>query len=311
VAAAAAAVFAGSQVQMARRQSQHIELQVLHELRDLWARVRPEWLGLLAIGGQFYVRPDAVAVERYPLLGDPGLRIYIEAAHFDKMDRQISAPELADPCEGDEPFGGGWPSEFTVEQEAMLDPSGENRPVWPEAFYREPLGLLAAVCSYLLQGRLSARLAYDVLGEDIVRNSAAVRYAIDVSPEVTYYLHYHPGIRRRVLILLDVLWAEAAGRGDLNGEEAQTARATKRVYRSGVRNRCRLRREARRFGSLTAADVLDWRLTSAEIDPHASAVRRIVSRLRVWAAGRWLPCTPGTFPEYDYWSRADRDLHPD
>lgn len=305
---------------MVRRQGQLIELQVLHELRDQWAAARPEWLGLLVIGGQFYVKPGNDAVTRYPLLAEPAVREYIEAAHFDKMDRRLSDPEIEDGEESAfvddlaslvaEPPGPDVspPSDLLEERyETLLEHMSGTRPEWPEAFYREPLGLLAVVCSYVLQGRLSARLAYDVLGEDLIRNSASVRYAIEVSPEVTYYLHNHPGIRRRVLLLLDVLWAEAAARGDLSEDEGRTARATKAVYRSGVRNRRRLRREARRFGNLWRMIVLDWRLTAAEVNSDAPALARLTTRIRVWFLGWYCTFTPAEFPLYDHWTRSDRE----
>lgn len=325
VVAVAAAIFAASQVLVARRQGHLIELQVLHELRDQWLALRAEWLGLLMIGGQFYVKPDAEAVSRHPILAEAAIREYVEAAHFDKMDRRMSRPEVEDQPSDDrvtrpkpplaaqsfqEELSGGALSEsisiLNERQEALLEPMGNESPQWPEAFYREPLGLLSVVCSYVLQGRLSARLAYDILGEDLIRNSASVRYAIDVSPQVTYYLRNHPGIRRRVLLLLDVLWAEAALRGDLSEREAATARATKAAYRSGVRNRRRLRREARRLGGLLRMAALDWLLTAAEVDARAPVFFRTGVRVRVWFLGWYFTFTPAEFPSYDYWTDAER-----
>ncbi len=105
-------------------------------------------------------------------------------------------------------------------------------------------------------------------------------------------------------MLLDVLWAEAAARGDLSQEEAETARRTKALYRSGVRNRRRLRRETLRLGSPWTVVRLDWHLTSAEVDTDAPVARRIASRIKVWLLGWCFTFTPPAFPEYGCWSDA-------
>jgi hypothetical protein len=329
IVAGAAVVFAAAQTLTARRQGALIELQVLHELSTQWENLRAEWTGLLMLGGQYYVEPSPEAMAKYPILASRDMSQYVAAAHNDKLDRRIAGPiaalesfwtedpqhqplacpacvngTVAHPSADDE---GCYEPEMEDADDFVDDPlSWPKALAWPAEMYRTPLELLALISSYVLQGRVGPRVVYDVLGAELIRNSASLRYAVDVSPIVTYYLGSYPGVRRRVLMLLDLMWAEAAARGDLAPLEAQTARSTKREFGSGDRNRRRLRREARRIGSgLVRTARLDWHLTAAEVDPDAARVARAGQRLRIWLLGLYFSGAPADFPRYDMWRPYD------
>jgi hypothetical protein len=75
------------------------------------------------------------------------------------------------------------------------------------------------VAESVISGRVPVAVVYEVLGPDLLRNSGSVRFVLDVAPASTYYLGYYPGIRVRVLMLLDLVWAQAAVLGDLEHHE--------------------------------------------------------------------------------------------
>lgn len=134
--------------------------------------------------------------------------------------------------------------------------------------------ILSDVCLKVLQGQLEVGDAYPVFGSELLRHSRPLRILLDrtfetssrtgafaqddavqdhklVRREVQDWLIYHDGTRRRCLILIDLLWAEAARLEDLPPSDLRSAADAKR--QSGPKSRARLSREIRRLNGLFGA----------------------------------------------------------
>lgn len=127
--------------------------------------------------------------------------------------------------------------------------------------------LLSDMCLQVLSGRLSVSDVYAILGTRFLRQGRPLRRLLDpdsvpptdddgqptrpdgphydVQTELQDWLVYHDGIRRRALILIDLLWAEAARLEDLPPDELRRAALVKR--QTGHLNRRRLLRETLRL----------------------------------------------------------------
>lgn len=277
--AAAAILFA--QFITTRRQRQLTELQVIHELSTQWGEVRPAWEALRVLGGDMYVAASPQAVQTYPFLTDRDeIGPYIQRAHDVKLCSSWSPSSLG----------------FLTARARLPQLSV------PEDVYRLPLEALATISAYILRGRVGPGLAYEVFGPHIARKSGTVRFITDVQPDSTYYLNYYPGVRRRVLILVDVLWAEAARVGDLEEHEMREGMHTKRRYASGVRNRVRARREARTLGGRVSALRVDWLLVNAQIPAEYRGIKRRLVQSAVWIAGFFRRYRGDLFPDASQWS---------
>lgn len=159
------------------------------------------------------------------------------------------------------------------------------------------LRFFATTCLLVLNARLTSELLYAVFGTELPRNSGAIRALLDYpdqdpdslgfdltdftgagdSPDQAAmraeetmrfiardWVGYQPGIRERVLILIDILWAEAAKREDLNGRDLILAAEVKRKLQTGARNRRRVRRAAARGGHPIRGLKLSRLLRSSE-----------------------------------------------
>lgn len=133
--------------------------------------------------------------------------------------------------------------------------------------------LLSDVCMRVLQGQLRVSDVYPVFGTELLRHSRALRTLLDpdyqtgfirqdldpelanahqrVRAELQVWLGYHPGMLRRCLILIDLLWAEAARLEDLPPEDLERAATAK--LRTGRENRARVVRECLRLNGLPGA----------------------------------------------------------
>lgn len=259
--------FAAGQVVVIRQQRALAELQVVHELREQWQSVHKEWTGFLVLGGHFYLDIPEDVADAYPVLRHEDVDEYRRLVHFNRRCR--SCDEIK--------------SRVTQDEFALLS---QRSLEFPEEFHRLPLGLLATVCAYILRGRVSTGTAYEAFGSDLTRNGSSIRYVTDLAPNSTYYLGYYPGVRRRVLILVDLMWTEAAKRGDLQLLEHAKAADTKRKHRTGLRNRRRLREELRRLrGGMPSFGRFEWHLTAAEVAPGLSRSSAFFRRLRAFLGG--------------------------
>jgi hypothetical protein len=73
------------------------------------------------------------------------------------------------------------------------------------------------------------------------------------------WMVYYPALRMRLLVLLDVIWAEACRRGELATIDTQAVAVVKQVTGSGSRNRSRLD-TACSIGGVLRRVVMSWRL---------------------------------------------------
>ncbi|MCU0593291.1 MAG: hypothetical protein MUC57_17710 [Desulfobacterales bacterium] len=180
-------------------------------------------------------------------------------------------------------FIGNEPGEYyqTVDHEiidcfnAKLEESNLDKPtVWALNPAKRLLGFMSDLCQRILEGQLTVRDVYPFLGSSFLRQSRGIRNLLYIEASQTkepiskqaLLNHYrvrgevqdfavnHSGLTRRCLILIDLMWAEAARLEDLPPEDLARAASAKRT--TGHLNRKRLRRECIRlngsFGWLRA-----------------------------------------------------------
>jgi hypothetical protein len=138
--------------------------------------------------------------------------------------------------------------------------------IWARESVQKICGILAEVSTRLLQGHLTISETYPIFGTEFLRQSRALRQLLEpnyqhyfshesdsknhnsVRKEVQDWLIYHDGVRRRCLILIDLLWAEACRLEDLPSFEMQSAADAKKI--SGKNNRKRVFQEVFRLNGL-------------------------------------------------------------
>ena len=137
--------------------------------------------------------------------------------------------------------------------------------IWARDAVRDISTLMSDVCIRILQGSLSIQSVYPLLGTTILRQSLPLRKLLEceydsgylrqdstvdpllvmqhlsVRKEVQDWLVYHAGARRRCLILIDLLWAEAARLQDLPPSDLRSAADAK--SNTGDQNRLRVKAE--------------------------------------------------------------------
>ncbi len=118
----------------------------------------------------------------------------------------------------------------------------------------------------ILQGHLKISDTYPIVGTGFLRHSRPLRKLLDSDYHSTYFsnhsdknhrqihkemqdwLIYHDGLRRRCLILIDVLWAEAVKLEDLPPSDIRSAADAKK--KTGKLNRKRIFKETIRLNGL-------------------------------------------------------------
>jgi hypothetical protein len=136
--------------------------------------------------------------------------------------------------------------------------------IWARRAVQEVCSLLSDVCLRILKGELRVSDIYYLFGSELLRQGNPLRTLLDrenyeinfddqaainhskVRHELQEWLIYHDGLRRRCLILIDLLWAEAARLEDLPPIDLRCAAEAKTV--TGHLNRERLVREILRLG---------------------------------------------------------------
>lgn len=139
---------------------------------------------------------------------------------------------------------------------------------WALTSVRNIFGLFSDLSSRVLQGQINVHEIYSIFGTELLRHGAPLRALLDgeseylicygsigstaeeakhdqLRSEMTTWLACHDGIRRRALILIDLLWAEAARLEDLPPYELASAANSKHV--TGNLNRARVRAEVFRL----------------------------------------------------------------
>lgn len=165
--------------------------------------------------------------------------------------------------------------------------NNEGPTTWALYSVRQVCCTLSDVCLRLLQGQMHIRDVYPIFGTGFLRHGASLRALLDSSfslmgygrmgpteaelqhdrlrYEVQTWLVCHDGIRRRCLILMDLLWAEAARLEDLPPMDLRIAADAKR--KTGHKNRKRLLEEVIRIDgclSMIRALRLSYFLRNAE-----------------------------------------------
>lgn len=137
--------------------------------------------------------------------------------------------------------------------------------IWARDAVRDVATLMSDICIRVLQGNLQIQSVYPILGTAILRQSLPLRKLLEsqydhgysrfdntvsnnllrkhksVRGEVQDWLVYHTGTRRRCLILIDLLWSEAARLQDLPPDDLMSAANAK--INSGKKSRLRLEQE--------------------------------------------------------------------
>lgn len=209
---------------LGQRRQARLDLSELYRRR--WAECRKDWAGLVFIGraaGEFYQVGDKKTVKRLEL--------------------------------------------------AVSQYDGTSRDAWVSDSVRSATSLLSDIALRILQGQLHVSDVYPIFGTELLRHSRSFRVLLDVNyqhdgyglcddPEqirkhdslrghVQEWLTYHDGIRRRCLILVDLLWAEAARLEDLPPSELKGAADAKLT--SGEVCRQRLANETKRLNGKSGA----------------------------------------------------------
>lgn len=137
--------------------------------------------------------------------------------------------------------------------------------IWARDAVRDVATLMSDICIRVLQGSLQIQSVYPILGTAVLRQSLPLRKLLEsqydhgysridttvsdnlprkhksVREEVQDWLVYHTGTRRRCLILIDLLWSEAARLNDLPPDDLISAANAK--INSGKKSRLRLEQE--------------------------------------------------------------------
>lgn len=150
---------------------------------------------------------------------------------------------------------------------------------WAQASVKNVCGMFSDLCSRVLQGQIKINEIYPIFGTELLRQGVPLRALLDnkisscheygsIGPneeqskhnrlrnEMVTWLNCHDGIRRRCLILIDLLWAEAARLEDLPPYEL--AEAANAKLHTGHLNRARVRTEAMRLNGWWAWGKTRW-----------------------------------------------------
>lgn len=138
--------------------------------------------------------------------------------------------------------------------------------IWALESIQKICGMLGEVSTRVLQGHLKVRDVYPIFGTEFLRQSRPLRQLLDpeyqnyyftddtteehkrIRTEIQDWLVYHDGLRRRCLIIIDLLWAEAARLEDLPPDDMKSAAEAKK--NTGSLNRKRVLKETIRLGGL-------------------------------------------------------------
>lgn len=128
--------------------------------------------------------------------------------------------------------------------------------IWALDSIQKVCGVLGEISTRILQGHLNIADIYPIFGTQFLRQSRPLRQLLEpeyqnsyqtnetteqhkyIRTEVQDWLVYHDGLRRRCLILIDLLWAEAARLEDLPPYDTQSAAIAK--DKTGSLNRKRI-----------------------------------------------------------------------
>lgn len=151
---------------------------------------------------------------------------------------------------------------------ASMATSNEIASSWALVSVRNVCGIFSDLCTRVLQGQIKVHEIYPIFGTELLRHGAPLRALLDgdsehlrcygsmgpteeeckhdqLRREMSTWLACHDGIRRRCLILIDLLWAEAVRLEDLPPYELATAADAKLL--TGHLNKARVKTEVFRL----------------------------------------------------------------
>ncbi len=173
--------------------------------------------------------------------------------------------------------------EILQELSVLVEKYSNSSPtVWALESVRCVCNTLSDVCIRVIQGQLDIKDVYPLFGSELLRQSRPLRVLLDVyytephephesqehgniRKELQDWLIYHDGIRRRCLILIDLLWAEAVRLEDLSPIDIKSAADAKK-YTGGICKK-RLVKEIRKINdsySLIKTTTLSSHLNNSE-----------------------------------------------
>lgn len=138
--------------------------------------------------------------------------------------------------------------------------------IWALESIQKVCGTLGEISTRVLQGHLNIEDIYPIFGTQFLRQSRPLRQLLEpeyqnsyqtdetteqhkrIRTEIQDWLVYHDGLRRRCLILIDLLWAEAARLEDLPPDDMQSAANAKQ--KTGHLNRKRVFAETIRLNGI-------------------------------------------------------------
>jgi hypothetical protein len=118
--------------------------------------------------------------------------------------------------------------------------------IWALESIQKVCGTLGEISTRVLQGHLNVVDIYPIFGTQFLRQSRPLRQLLEpeyqnsyqpdeineqhkrIKTEIQDWLVYHDGLRRRCLILIDLLWAEAVRLEDLPPDDMQSAADAKK-----------------------------------------------------------------------------------
>ncbi|MBK8342940.1 MAG: hypothetical protein IPL12_06165 [Bacteroidetes bacterium] len=127
--------------------------------------------------------------------------------------------------------------------------------IWAMESIQKVCGTLGEISTRVLQGHLKIGDIYPIFGTQFLRQSRPLRILLEaekqnpnqfdgttqqhlrIRTEMQDWLIYHDGLRRRCLILIDLLWAQAAKLEDLPPNDLQSAAEAKKNTGKLNRNR--------------------------------------------------------------------------
>lgn len=177
--------------------------------------------------------------------------------------------------------------------------------IWALESIQNLSGLLGEVSTRILQGHLKISDAYPIFGTEFLRHSRPLRQIFEpeyrnpyfeenpnrqhtlIRNEIQDWLTYHDGLRRRCLILIDLLWAEATRLEDLPPTDMKSAADAKKV--TGSLNRKRVFKEVYKLNGITKlylAFKLSYFLRRAEyssiFNPIGLKKKRLAKLDQIW-----------------------------
>jgi len=138
--------------------------------------------------------------------------------------------------------------------------------IWALNSIQNLCGLLGEVSTRVLQGHLDISEVYPIFGTEFLRHCRPLRILLEpkykspffreeihaehirIRTEMQDWLIYHDGLRRRCLILIDLLWTEAVRLEDLPPNDIESAANAKE--NTGKLNRQRVYQEVYRLNGL-------------------------------------------------------------